>query len=356
MASVTLNDVAAAAGVSRATVSLVVREDPRISDATRQRVLQAIVELGYIYNRTAANMRQRHSTTIGLIATDIRNPFFAELAMAVEETLDEAGYSLVQSYSRDDRSRQQRILRMMLEHRLGGLLILPAGKTTAEDLADTIGREKVANVLITRRVRGFHSDYVAIDNTRAATLVAEHLVSLDVKRVAFLGGVAGSTSRVEREQGLRAGLRKAGITLDKHNVVPSQNSRDGGRDAAAILLAQRAVGGPKGVDAVVCYSDYVATGVIAVLAERGLHIGTDVKVASFDDTSDARSAYPALTSVATYPALVGSCAAELLLHRMRNPEGAAQRIELAPTLVVRESTAPTAPGTRTAGAKRRQKG
>jgi LacI family transcriptional regulator len=334
MARVTLKDVAAAAGVSRATVSLVVNDSSRIPEATKGRVREAIDRLGYIYDRRAAHMRNRQASTVALVATDIRNPFFAELAMAVEEALDEAGIALLQTFSRDDLERQQRLLRVALEHRVSGILLVPAYRTSAASLARSLDHT-VPHVLITRHVRGHEGAYVAVDNHRAGTLVAEHLLEVGARRVAFIGGPAGSTARTERERGLRARLRRGGVHLDRSLSLHSEVSREDGRAAVRQLLAMPAAAD---LDALVCYSDYVASGVVQALVEAGRRVGRDILVASFDDTSEARSQHPPLTSVNTYPALVGARAAQLLLDRIAHPDGAVQRVELSPSLEPRPST------------------
>jgi len=128
---VTINDVAAATGVSRATVSLVLRDEPRVSDETRRRVHEAMERLGYVYDRRAANMRTQRSMTVGLVVTDVRNPYFAELAMALEVALDGHGYSLLQAYSHDEHRREDRLLSAMVEHRVDGVILLPAKDTAA---------------------------------------------------------------------------------------------------------------------------------------------------------------------------------------------------------------------------------
>jgi LacI family transcriptional regulator len=125
---VTLNDVSRAAGVSRSTASLVLRGSPRIPEATSDRVRLAMAELGYVYNRHAANMRRSESMTLGLIVTDIRNPYFAGLTMTIEEAAHEAGYTLFVGYSRDDVERQYLQLETMVQQQVDGIFLLPADR------------------------------------------------------------------------------------------------------------------------------------------------------------------------------------------------------------------------------------
>ena len=110
MARVTLLDIAEACGLSRSAVSLVLQDSPRVSDDTKVRVRQVMVDMGYVYDRAAANLRTKRSMTVGLIVTNVRNPYFAELTMAIEQGLQDAGYTLLQGYSYDELDRQERLL------------------------------------------------------------------------------------------------------------------------------------------------------------------------------------------------------------------------------------------------------
>ena len=148
MKRVTINDVAAQAGVSRATVSLVLRDNPRVAESTRQKVRGVMADMGYVYDRRAADMRTRRGMTIGLVLTDVRNPYFAELSMAFEVTLKDHGYVVLQGYTQDERARQDRLLDVMLEHRVDGIILLPAKNTSAEDLRRPAGLAATPHVLV----------------------------------------------------------------------------------------------------------------------------------------------------------------------------------------------------------------
>lgn len=340
MGHVTLNDVAAAAGVSRATASLVLNDRGRVSERTRERVKEAMADLDYVYDRRAANLRRQAASTIGLVATDIRNSYFAEFSIAVEAVLDVHGLTLFQGYSRDDLPRQQTLLQQMVENRVAGLLVLPAAGTRADDLATAVGSLRVPHVLVTRSVPGHQGDWVTIDNVRAGAIATQHLIDRGCSRIAFLGGVRGSSSRDERERGYREALRNNKISQRKDLVIPAANTSDGGQSAARTLLERFAGSASGRVDSIVCYSDFLARGVMSVLAEAGLAVGEDILLASHDDSSDALTVHPQLTSVATHAGETGRAAAELLLQRIAEPDRPVQRIELTPLLVVRGSTLP----------------
>jgi LacI family transcriptional regulator len=330
---VTLKDIAAACGVSRATVSLVLQDSSRVSAATKERVRETMRQLGYVYDRRAANLRARRSMTVALVATDVRNPFFAELTMAIERALYKQGYTLLLGYSYDDLERQAKLLEAMVEHRVDGLLLVPSYQTTSGLLARTLVASGTPHVLVARHVRRHNADYVGVDNVRAAELVGEHLASRGHRRVAFLGGPPRSTARIERERGLRTALKRAGVEFDPNLSIATSNDRDGGVRAVEQLLAAGPV-----PDAVVSYSDVAAVGVMAALRAAGIQPGREVAIASFDDIPDAVAQQPPLTSVATYPDRTGAEAAELLLRRIDDPSLPPRTVLLAPELQVREST------------------
>ena len=333
MKRVTIVDVAAAAGVSRATVSLVLRDEPRISAETRERVHRAIDEIGYVYDRRAAIMRTQRSMTIGMVVTDVRNPYFAELAMALEVALDGHGYSLLQAYSHDEHRREDRLLGVMVEHRVDGVILLPAKDTSAADLRTRLGAGGMPHLLIARRIRAYESDYIGADNVRAGKLLGEHLATQGYERVALVGGPTGSTARMDRQRGLRAGLKRHGVTLDAKMSFPGEANREGGVAALQALLEH----GPL-PDAIACYSDSVASGVVSGLRAAGLEPGRDVALGSFDDTPEAAIQHPGLTSVSTHPDRVGADGAKLLLERIATPELPPRTVLLDPHLSVRASS------------------
>ncbi|MFE0508444.1 LacI family DNA-binding transcriptional regulator [Streptomyces sp. NPDC058964] len=333
MPRVTLSDVAAASGVSKATVSLVVRDSPRVSAATKARVRATMEELGYVYDRRAANLRAQRSMTVALVATNVRNPYFAELTMAIERVLYKRGYTLLLGYSHDDQERQTRLLEAMSEHRVDGVLLVPSYDTSSEMLRKTLTASGTPHVLVTRHVPRHQADYIGVDNREAGQLLGDHLVRSGRRHVAFLGGPPRSTAREEREQGLRTALEGHGLVLDPSLSIATSADRDGGERAVDMLA-----GTGRPYDAVVCYSDVVAFGAISALRARGVEPGREVAVAGFDDVPDAALQHPSLTTVATHPDQTGTEAAELLLRRIEEPDVPPRTVLLTPELKVRDST------------------
>ena len=333
MTRVTLEDVSRAAGVSRSTASLVLRGSSRIPEATSDRVRLAMAELGYVYNRHAANMRRSGSMTLGLIVTDIRNPYFAGLTMTIEEAAHDAGYTLFVGYSRDDVERQYQQLETMVQQQVDGIFLLPATGSELNPICGIIDRSSVP-VLQLARYFSEELDYVGPDNIAAGRHLAHHLLSLGVMSAVLIGGPEHSSARTERIKGLESGFTGSGVTFDASRSAATTNNAAGGSAGIARILDQ-------GIwpDCIIAYSDAVALGIYAELRRRNLEPGRDVSVASFDDIAMAELLLPPLTSVSTYPELIGRKATEKLLDRIRDSSLDPQSSLIEPTLKVRASTA-----------------
>ncbi|MEZ3159193.1 LacI family DNA-binding transcriptional regulator [Microbacterium sp. BWT-B31] len=329
----TLNEVSERAGVSRATASLVLRGSPKISVATRERVQKAMADLGYVYNRQAANMRQSRSMAIGVVETDIRNPYFAELTMAIEEAVHQAGFTLFIGYSRDRLERQRELLDAMVQRQVDGILLLPAIGTTMENVGPVTGQFGPPLIQISRYFTD-QFDYVGPDNLVASDELAEHVSSLGCSTAILVGGPDGSSARRERLEGLRRSFEATPTAFDADDSVTTLNNADDGARGLAEALDRGAL-----PDAIIAYSDAVAQGVYAELRRRNLTPGTDVAVASFDDIPLAALQMPPLTSVATSADEVGRAASRLLLARLEGAGAEHQSLLIEPTLKVRASTA-----------------
>lgn len=327
----TISDVAAHAGVSRATVSLVVRDSELISEGTAAKVRASMAAVGYVYNRGAAEMRSRSSRILGLVVANVRNPYFAELTMAVEEAAAAAGYTVLLGCSSDDVARQTQILRVMAEHRVDGLILLPSSRSTAEDLDRALGRTKMPHVLVCRAVHGYASTYVGADNEASGELAGRHLREMGAQSVVFIGGVEPSVPREDRRRGLLAGLAPGVTRLTAD--LPSPD--DSAMDLDPLMSEAFANGVP---DAIVTYNDMYAFAVLGALRARGLEPGRDVAVVGFDDVPDAVRAYPTLTSAQGFPERVGTLATDLLFKLITEGPAEPENVLVPPTLSVRQST------------------
>src|SRR5580704_10512697 len=251
---VTLLDIAADAGVSRATVSLVIRNVPSVADSTRKRVQKSIKRLGYIYHRGAASLRTQQSHAIGLIVSDITNPFFAEVIVAIEERLATARLVTLLGNTSEDRAKEERLLKTMQEFPADGILICPAiGRGASAQAVALAGQ--LPTVAFARRAAGL--DYTGVDNAQGSLLAVEHLFKLGNRRIAFIGGDPDISTGRERLEGYQRALARFGLQFDPCLVLPAPPTRRGGYDNVQRLLQIE-----NRPTAALCFKDVVALGVI----------------------------------------------------------------------------------------------
>lgn len=325
----TIIDVAKRAGVSKSTVSLVLQNSPSVREQTRVLVRQAMAELGYIYNRAAANMRMSNGGLIGLVINDLRNPFFAEFATSLQMALAERGYSCVIANTDEDPALQDQVVGAMIEHGVSALILCPAYGETAATF-DAIARGGIPAMQMLRGVDPrldlfplIAPDYLA--GGRAAT---RQLIAAGARRIAFVGGLDGRAVTEERKSGYLEALAEAGIAP---LVMTGKASRAFGRSAAAQLHAAR-------VDAALCFNDLVALGMLPGCQELGLRVGEDFLVSGFDDIEEAAQAYPPLTSVHCDIAGIGLLAARTVADWLENGRAPPPQTRTAVTLSVRQSS------------------
>jgi LacI family transcriptional regulator len=326
---VTLLDIAADAGVSRATVSLVIRNVPSVAESTRKRVERSIKRLGYVYHRGAASLRTQQSHAIGLIVSDITNPFFAEIIVAIEERLATARLVTLLGNTSEDHAKEERLLKTMREFPADGILICPAiSRDTSTGTPNLAGR--LPTVAFARRVDGI--DYAGVDNAQGSQLAIEHLCQLGNRRIAFIGGDPEVSTGQERIQGYKRALVRSGLQFDRSLVVPAPPTRRGGYDVVLQLLQME-----NPPTAALCFNDVVALGAIEALQQAGVRAGKQFGVVGFNNVPDAAQSLPGLTTVDTSPRELGETAAELLLKRIEQRDSPIRTVILQPRLIVRQS-------------------
>lgn len=330
---VTVIDIAKAAGVSKSTVSLVLQGSPLVNEATRAKVNVVMRELGYVYNRGAATLRQTtaKSRIIGMVVNDLTNGFFAELAVGVDMVVQSAGFVQFLANTAENVDRQQEVIASMREHGISGLIISPARATTALDLK-AITEAGIPVVTAVRNVPGAKCSSLVSDNAAGTLQAVSHLVSLGHRRIAFVGGYPDTMVFEERLRGYVEGLKSAGIARQEAYVIASSASRAGGVEAIskALKLSEPPT-------ATVCFNDAVAFGVCDGLRSQGIEPGRGFGVVGFDDVIEAKAAVPALTTISVDPQAMGRKAAQLLLRQINAGKAEAEAVTTAVRLVVRES-------------------
>ncbi|NNK14014.1 MAG: LacI family DNA-binding transcriptional regulator [Desulfofustis sp.] len=329
--NIRLSDIAAALGISKATVSLAINNNPKVSEKTRQKVLKKIKELGYVYNRGAAGLSTGKSNTIGLAVHNLSNPYFTKVCSAVESVLSDKGRMPFLCNTHESLDLQKKFIEALIEHRADGLLLCPADQTTIDDLQPLFTRN-LATVLIARDIEEAPLDFVGNDGRKALKLVSEHLIKLGHRRIAMIGGGQHTSVSISRRAGFLSALESHEIPLDESLVVDCETSPAGGE--AAIV---EVINSPDPPTAVVCFSDLIALGVLSGLHHRSYVPGKDMAVVGCDDIEEASRGYVQLTTARIQKSAIGKKSAEMLLERIAVPTLPPRRILLEPELIVRKT-------------------
>jgi LacI family transcriptional regulator len=302
----TIIDVASRAGVSKSTVSLVLQNSPLVRAETRADVRQAMADLGYVYNRSAAQLRQSNTGLIGLVINDLRNPFFTEFATSVQMALSAKGFATVLANTDEDPDQQAQVVSAMLEHGVAALILSPA-YGAVEATFDAIARANVPTMQVLRRAVAdvARFPFSVPDYRTGSRMATDHLLAAGARRIAFLGGLEGREVTEQRMAGYLSAL--AGVGMPPLHL-PGRPTRAFGR-AAAVRLAEDH---PE-VDAVLCFNDLAGLGLLSGCAEIGRQVGRDLKVVGFDDIEECAQVWPGLTSVRCDVAGFGRGVAETVL-------------------------------------------
>jgi LacI family transcriptional regulator len=326
----TLLDVAKRAGVSSMTVSRVVNGSPLVSPETRARVEEALAETGYMPNTLARSLRSKRTDTIALLLPDMTNPFFMTLAQGVESAVREAGVTMILANSDEKEDEELRLIRVLLQRQVDGLLVVPAGVGTAG--GRLCQEQGVPLVHVDRRTEHHDVDVVRADSETGSLELGRLLVSLGHRHMAILTGPSSVLMAVDRATGFRrAVVGEAG--LPEPRVIHGAFAIDSGRGMAT--EAMRTTPRPTALFAA---NNFIALGVLHALKELGLRVPEDVAVVGFDDLPEAMVIFPFLT-VAAQPAFeIGRQGVSMLLDRLADPARPRREVILPTRLVVRESS------------------
>lgn len=329
--SVTIKDVANAAGVSKSTVSLVLKNSPLIKKTTAEKVWVTARQLGYVYNRSAANLRQGSSNIVGMVVNDLTNPFFVELLIGVEQVLLKSGFITFLAHTAETPTLQNSVLESIREHGAAGIILCPT-YDSSDDLPARIAGWGMPLVIVVRQLGELNYDFVGSDSCAGMHTATAHLISQGHRKIAYIGRSGMSLVSEQRRKGYRDAMQEQGLRVDPQWIIDVPISALGGQEGIRILLslADRPT-------AVVCYNDRVAFGAMHELDIRGLRAGRDLSVIGFDDIAEAAHTNPPLTTMAVNPRLQGELASTLLLQRLENLFAAPSKHIIVPELVVRST-------------------
>ncbi len=328
----TIKDVAQRAGVSPTTVSYVLTGSRFVRPATRARILRVIEELNYQPDYVARSLRAKRTLTVGMIVSDIANPFYADIVRGVEDVLSERHYSLILCNTDEAPERERTALQLLVGKKIDGLIIVATG-ANIEALA-AASQAGLPIILVDRRLPGDWLDTVLVDDRQGAETAVRHLLALGHRRIGAIIGRTGISTTDSRRLGYEAALLARDVPIDPDLIRNGQSTVDGGAAAARALLDLR----PRPT-AIFTANNLMTLGLFMALKECGLRCPEDVAVAGFDDMIWLSAFAPGVTTIAQPNLNLGKRAAELLMDRLTGCAPESPRIEVLPArLVVRESS------------------
>lgn len=341
----TILDVAAVAGVSKSVVSRVLRDSPSVSDRSRAAVLGAIQKIGYRPNAAARTLVQRRSQAVGVLVTDVLNPFFIELVDGMGPVAEARGYSLLLLNAKPGASSEEAALNKLLEFQVDGIVCDPVRLGRGALLAAS---QTTALMLLTRTPSLPRVDSIVVDDRAGAALVVDHLAALGHRRIAMVGD-ASQRAGTDRMRGYREAMSARGLSHEIQ-IVPGGFTEAGGYQGAEQLLNAHPSSRPTAIFAA---NDYSALGVLDAAAAAGLTVPRDVSVVGYDDISVAQLRLISLTTVRQAVAEIGAAALDSIVKRIEEPDRPARKVVLAPKLVERATSGPP-PGSHRSDARRKR--
>jgi DNA-binding LacI/PurR family transcriptional regulator len=329
----TITDVARRAGVSKSLVSLVMRGADHVSPGRREAVHKAATELGYRPNAMARSLVQRRTHLVGVMVSDLHNPFFADIVAGIQDQAVRTGYKVLVNTGNRAALREADAMETLLQLRADGIIL--AGPVLEDDIILAASAE-VPIVLVGREARGPAVDSITNDDHAGAEIAVEHCVSLGHRRIAHIDAGHGAGAP-DRRRGYEAAMKRLG--LSRSTLVVSGNfTEEGGHSGCLLLLAQR----PRPT-AIFAANDLAAIGALNAIEESGLKVPDDVSLVGYDNTSLAALRHISLTTIHQPRLEMGQLALSTLLERVDHDRTEPRRILLSPRLVVRASTAPPRP-------------
>jgi len=326
-----IGDVAARAGVSTATVSRTLASPDQVRPKTREAVMKAVRETGYVLNVAARNLRTSRSHAVLAVLPDASNIFFSQVLRGIADTLHQHGYSLVIADTANDPAREREHAAFIQGGRVDGVLLLN-GRLLPSPAAKRNGH-RVPTVSLCERIPGSKLPHVETANREAARAMTEHLMRLGHRRIGYLRGPAANVLEHDRYAGYSDALAAAGVTLDPELVLPGDFTIAAGEAGAIGYLAL-----PQLPDAIFACNDTMAMGLIRGFTAAGIAVPDRISIAGFDDIEFAAAYIPALTTVHQSRREIGARAAAMLIDLMRGNKLASREVRLSAEVVTRDST------------------
>lgn len=329
--SVTIRDVAKASGVSTATVSNVLNKTGKVGRDTRRVVLQAVRRMGYIPDVHARHLASRDRRTLGIIVSDIENPFFPEVVKGFETRARQFGYDVILSDTNYDPRRTREAADRMMEHKVRGVAIMTS--EISVKLVHQLARRRIAVTFLDLAPARKYMSNLRIDYSSGVKQIVQHLYAQGHRRIAFVAGRPGLKSNTVRLEAYETCMRD--LELEPGPILPGDLRYEGGLAAGLSIAKLSAL-----PTAVVAVNDLTAVGVVKGLLNSGLRVPEDISVTGFDNTRLAEYSNPSITTVDVHRETLGQMAAEALheLSSAEDPQG--REYQIGAELVLGGSSGP----------------
>lgn len=327
---VTIKQVAEYAGVSTATVSRVISGSGMVTKKLLKRVQNAIDQLDYHPNQAARRLRRRITKLVGVVISDIQNPYFSTLVEGIESILLENGYLLLLGNSSENLAREHQHLDIFLSEKVSGVIFISTGD-------DSFYYQKfrtagIPLVAVDRKPTNLDVDLIQLDNDEASFIAVNHFVLEGHRRIGLIAGPNYLSTGSERCAGYQRALLSVGLSFDQELIQYGNFRHDGGYQSMGALLDL-----PDSPSAVLVSNNLMTLGALQMIQERGLNIPDEISLIGFDDMAWAPSLRPPLTVIAQPVYEMGTTAARLLLDRIDHPENPIRRITFDGRLIIRSS-------------------
>ncbi|MCH3918086.1 MAG: LacI family transcriptional regulator [Spirochaetia bacterium] len=330
---ITISEVATELGVSKSAVSRAMNNSPGVSEPVKNRILKYISEIGYRPNAIARGLSVGNMEVVALILSDIRNPFYADLAFFIQRKLSENGYMLVIFNSENNVKKEVEFIKHVIAANFAGLILLTARN---QAISDELKSSNMPIVLVNRMLDAFdyQGDSVILDNFKAGYIATMHLIEYEFPRIAYIKGQNESSASIQRYEGYKQAMNNYKIPIQDENILETDLKMGTGYELAKEYiknLDHRAKG-------IVIGNDLTAIGFIEGCRESGIKVPEDISVVSFDNISFASLYDIGLTTVDQHVEEMSEQAVRLMLKQLNDKNSKPERVILDPKLIIRKTT------------------
>mgnify|MGYP001049921520 CR=1 FL=1 len=330
-ARLTIKEVAKLAGVSTATVSRILNDDPVVQEKTRKKVKKILDKFSYQRNMLARKLVLKKTSTIGILLSDITNPFYSEIARGMEDEARRWKYTVIFSSTDNKREVQKEYINIFQEQRVDGIIFASAALQDPD--VEVLFKENFPFVLVNRKIDTIKTDFIVLDNVKGAYIATEHLIKLGHKRIGFIYGNLTYSTGLDRLEGYKNALREYGIEQDPNLIKSGDFRRESGYLAFKEFLKME-----NPPNAVFASNDFMALGALEAASELGVKIPEDIALIGFDNINFASFKFVNLTTISQRIYEMGTKGIQLLIRKIENPENwTSQEIYLEPKLIIRNS-------------------